>query len=380
MPTDPTSPSLLFQLLLLLEQAMVPSAAAIRVVMLTVFGVLLTLQVGAMGIQFLRGRSIWEELFWVVLRSSLVIWLLYNYSDMLEGAIRWAGLLGLSANGSAISIAQFLDPGELIKMGLRGGRGLYRLYAAATGLRGLGLSLVWFLCWLGYVAAFSCMALNLLRWEAEALLAAVWGLVTIPFLVYRQTTWIGQGAVNFLVNMACKFGLAGLLVSVLFSFERLVTVPDTIGLEGAVILILGVWFIAGLFFSVNRLASALVQGIPSLAGSHLIGAAVATVAGTAAVLGGGTALVAGSAGLTGRAALATARQLSGTLAARRAGESPLGALRHARQYVQESSRAGRVSGAVSHFGSRQAHQSLRHAMQVARYAGGSDTPHGGISA
>jgi type IV secretion system protein TrbL len=377
MPPDTTSPSLLFSMLTVLEQAMVPSAIAIRNIMLGVFGILLTCQLAYAGLQFIRGKSVGEQVFWMVLRASLVSWLLYEYPDMLEGGIRWAGQLGLSANQSAITVAQFLDPGEILKVGLRGGRSLYRLYATSTGLTHLGLSLSWFLFWLAYIAAFGSMALNLLRWEADVLLGAVWGLVTLPFLAYTQTTWIGQGAISFVVNAACKFGLAGLLISVLFTFERIITAPNNVSLEGAMILLIGVWFIAGLFFSVNRLASSLIQGLPSLAGGQLIGAALATAAGLTAVATGGVGVVTGAAGLTARGAMATARQLSGTLAARGQGESLGQALRHAGQYVQRSTHPA-TSTQLAHFGGRQLQTSLRRAMQVARY-GGNDIPRGGVS-
>lgn len=365
---DPTSPSKLMEVLLVFEQALISAETSIRTKMLLLLTLTVLLQLLWVAVQMLRGQSVVYEGMLLLVRTSLVVWLEYQFPSLLRGAIRWAGTLGLAVLGDSITVAQYLDPSAVLVLGLKAGNSLYGMYDTTSALLSPVLAITWLLTWLLYVAAFAYMAVTIFLWQVQALFAAAWAMALIPCLAFRGTAWIGRGTLSYLVNAANQFGLGALVIAVVFRLAPILQVPTTISFRGALLYMLAALTAATTLFFINKLASGLIQGIPALAGAQLLasaGAGVAavsaTVFGAGAVLAGGGALAAGS----GRLGVATARQLAGTYTGLQQGSSLGSAWR---QGYAGATAPARLTGINTRLASAAVSQSARTLRQTANIA------------
>jgi len=372
------------QILDSVQRTLLPAVATLRHQMVFWFGLFLLLDLVALTYAVVfNGRRI-AGIAGLLFKGGLLWWLLYNFQDFVEGVIMLFARLGLTAGGQHVALTQFLDPGQYLKLALEAAEPLIQAAANTSWMSMLSTGLLYQGLALALLGAFAVMALHIFIWQMEMLIAEVMLLVLIPTLCFRATQWVGQSLLALIMNLALKFGLGALLVSLTLPLVgKLSSMPGgaMITIRQAVLTVVGGWAFAVLFFAVNRLASGLASGIPQLTGGLLVGAAAGSAALVGAVVSGGTSLglgtVTGGARVT-QLGMGTVGAVQG-LMTRGPGTPLLAAARTgatqslASPLAQRLSRIGTTTGgwATGH-----AQRSLRQFADVTRYVGQDHGGHG----
>jgi type IV secretion system protein TrbL len=356
------------QILIGLQQAILPGVATVRDQLVFWFSLLLWLQALRVVYGLFWNGHILESALAMLIKGAVCWWFLYNYQAFFEGLVRFFVGTGLTFSGGAVSVAQFLDPGEYLRIATRVAQPLKQAMDNSMGLTTVGLALGYFLLWLGMYAAFAVMALNIFIWQVEILLASAVGMLLIPTLLTRWTAFAGGGIVSFIVNKAFKMGAAATMVGLTFPLvqKSLTLTQGPVSLSRVVVVVIGAWCFSALFFTVSRLAGGMIAGIPQSGVGDLVRHAVATVVGGVALGAGGTALAAGGTSLALRAG-SRGLLMAGARATATAGTPQLATRMGtiAAQYAGTSGRLAASSGV----------RSFRHFADLTRYVGSDHTGH-----
>ena len=315
------------------------------------------------------------------------------FLGMLEQEGVWLGLL---ATGNRIQVAQFLDPGALVRMGIESGWVLWQAYTNNMGWKLFPIvGAAYFLAWLAYVCAFMVMAYKVFWWQVELLLMGLAGMVLLPSLVLRPTAFVASGVLGYAANAFARFLLGSLIAGLLWNVlptltdlalpigqVRLVTVD--LKIQEAFYAVGLAWTLAACFLAVNRMAGVLTSGVPGMAGGQSLGSLVHMMMGAgAAMVTAGGAAVAGALGAARVGAAGTQALLGAGAGASRAllSQQTIG---QAAREVYSSAMAGMQGGPQSQLGQLMERtsavtqtaqrQTLRHLMQ----SGGGDTAFRGV--
>jgi len=365
------------------QRTLMPGAATVREQMVFWFGLFLWLEVlHLVWAVLFNGRRI-ASIAGILVKGCLLWALLYQFPYFFEAIVGFFTRIGLTVGQNRVALAQFLDPGAYLRLASTAVEPVHAAMMANFGLTSLGTGVAYFALWLAFLVAFAVMAGHVFIWQMEALISSVMLLVLIPTLCFRATQWIGQAMFAFVMNLALKFGLGAILVSLTFPLMDKLTLPagQPVGLQPVAVMVIGGWVVAALFFTVNRLASGLASGIPQLTGGLLVGAAAGSAAVVGAVLSGGASLglwtVATSA-TAGRLGLGAAGATRGLLT-RSAGTPLLTAARSGAQRTLASHVATRLytlQRATTPIAVGQGYRSLRHFADASRYVGADHGSHG----
>lgn len=260
------------------------------------------------------------------LRLILVLTAIHRWPWFLQMLQEEGIWLGLLATGNRLHLEQFLDPGALVRLGIESGGVLWQAYVNNMSWTLIPIAgVAYLLAWLAYVCAFMVMAYKVFWWQVELLLMGLSGMVLLPSLVFRPTTFVASGVLSYAANAFVRFFLGSLLAGLLWNvLPTLTTVALPLGqvrlqaidlkIQEAVYAVGLAWTMATCFLAVNRMAGVLTSGVPGMAGGqsvgsfvHMVtgaGAALLTAGGTAAygALGAGRAVVAGGQAVQGMAA------------------------------------------------------------------------------
>jgi type IV secretion system protein TrbL len=296
----------------------------------------------------------------LLVRITMVLLLLDRWPWFLSGLRDLAISLGLVATGNTLDLAEFLDPGMLVKAGIDSGAVLWRAVQKNMGWTSPFLGLVFTAAWLLYVGAYMVMAYKVFWFQVEMLLASLAGLCVLPLLCFRPTAFVATGLIAYSANMAVRFLittiLAGALWNHLATLTALVRPQTTLTLAAVDFTIQECFYaaavavvLAAAFLSINRIAGMLTSGVPGLAGGDNVGSVVRLVT------GGVMAMVTGGAGLA-TAGLGAARLgaagVQGVLGAARAVDAPgtAASLGEATRQIYAGGRAAMGGGAQAHLG------------------------------
>ena len=365
------------------ERAILPGAATVREQLVFWFGLFLWLEVLRFcWVLLFNGRRA-ADLAGILLKGVCLWWLVYHFPAVFEGVIGLFVRLGLTAGQQRVSIAQFLDPGQYLRLAYQAAQPLHAAMTSHLGLTSFGTGLGYLLLWLAFLASFAVMAGHVFVWQIEMLIAGVMLLTLLPTLAFRATQWIGQAVFGFVMNLAMKFGLGAFLVSLTFPLMDKLSIPagEPVSFQRVAVMVIGGWVFAFLFFAVNRLASGLASGIPQLTGGLLVSAAAGSAAVVGAAVSGGGSLglgLLGGGAAGGRLGLGAAGAVRG-ITARSAGTPLLTAARTGAQGALTrplAQRLGAVGTAGTRLAVRQGQQSLRQFADASRYVGADHGSHG----
>jgi type IV secretion system protein TrbL len=248
--------------------------------------------------------------FGLLIQLALVSWALTKWPWFLDGLCDLAISIGFLATGDQLTIADFLDPGALIKLGLSSASVLWGAFKAHLGITTPVAAIIFFVAWLGYCAAFAVMAFKVFWWQVELLIAGAAGMCLLPTLIFPRTAFIATGVLSYAANMFARFLLGALLAGVLWkNLDTFGLVPDLArkvsedaAIQAAFAATGTAWILAACFLGVNKMAGMLTSGIPGMAGGQSLGSLARLVTiGAAAVTTAGAATVAGSLGMAGGA-------------------------------------------------------------------------------
>jgi type IV secretion system protein TrbL len=299
------NPGIFAQLLHALQQALQPGLGAMRPYILGLFGFLAFLELVRLAAGWVLGAAgVPQSAIRFLLRSGVLLWVVLEYPLMVSLVMESFVKLGLIAGGQAITVAQFLDPGAYLAIGIQVGDVLYQRVTANIGLSTIPMALAYLVAWVFFLLAYGVMALSVFILQVEFTLTIMAAVVMLPFAVLHGTGWIAQGAISYPLNVGFRFFILALLASVVFPLLGQITTPTGVvaTLQHAVVMILAAWMMAFLFYKGPQIAAGILAGMPSLSAGQVLQAA----AGTALV--GGAALTLGSA-----AAGAGMRVVGGTI-------------------------------------------------------------------
>jgi type IV secretion system protein TrbL len=307
-----------------LQAALDPGLTALRPFVVWLLGVLVFFESVRLAVGWLLGQADWHAAaLRFVLRTGMLVWVIAEYPLLTTQLYQSFVQLGLLTGSNALTVQQFLDPGTYLGTGLQVGKVLYNTLLANVGLTTIPLALGYLLAWVAFLLGYAIMALSVFLLQVEFTIASTAALLMLPFLGFRGTGWMAQGAISYVVNGGFRFFILALLASAVFPLlTQLTGSPSPTApppsLEAAFVMVLASLTMAFLFVKGPAIAAGILSGSPALSAGQALqavagGALLATgigAAGGAAIGTAGRALAAGGQGLVqGGTALRTAARL-----------------------------------------------------------------------
>lgn len=270
-----------------------------------------------------QGDDVIAKLIKKVLYVGAFAYIIGNF-NMLAGIVfRSFSGLGLLASGSAITQAEFLQPGRLAKVGIDAGAPILAQISNMAGFPEVFANIdaiaVLFLAWLVLIVSFFVLAVQLFVTLIEFKLTTLAGFVLVPFALWNKTSFLAEKVLGNVISSGIKVLVLAVIVGIgtgLFA-EFTVSPGTEPSIDHALVIMLAALSMLGLGIFGPGIATGLVSGAPQLGAGAVAGTAVGVaglaVAGGAAVAGAGSAVAAGARMAPGAARAAIG---GGTAAAR----------------------------------------------------------------
>ncbi len=278
-----------------------------------------------------------EEVIGKLIKKTLYVgafaFIIGNFNNLAGILFRSFAGLGLVASGSTLTQAQFLQPGQLAKVGVDAARPIMAQISDMTGFPEVFVNLdvitVLFLAWLVVIVSFFVLAVQLFVTLIEFKLTTLAGFVLVPFALWNKTSFLAERVLGNVVSSGIKVLVLAVIVGIGTGlFVQFQVPPGTEpSIDLALTIMLASLAMLGLGIFGPGIATGLVSGAPQLgagaAAGTALGAAGLAVAGGAAIATGGAAVAAGARMLPG-AARAASSMASGAKSAYQAGAAASG--------------------------------------------------------
>ena len=215
--------------------------------------------------------------------------------------------LGLTASGSGMTPAQFLQPGQLAKAGIDAARPIMAQISEMTGFpevfANLDVIVVLLLAWLVLIVSFFVLAVQLFITLIEFKLTTLAGFLLVPFALWNKTGFLAERVLGNVVSSGIKVLVLAVIVGIGTGlFAEFQTPPGAEpSIDHALTIMLAALAMLGLGIFGPGIATGLVSGAPQLGA----GAAAGTALGVAGMaVAGGAAIGAGSAAVAAAARMA----------------------------------------------------------------------------
>jgi len=228
--------------------------------------------------------------------------ILGNFNSLAGILFRSFAGLGLTASGSGMTPAQFLQPGQLAKAGIDAARPIMAQISDMTGFpevfANLDVIVVLFLAWLVLIVSFFVLAVQLFITLIEFKLTTLAGFVLVPFALWNKTAFLAERVLGNVVSSGIKVLVLAVIVGIGTGlFAEFQTAPGAEpSIDHALTVMLAALAMLGLGIFGPGIATGLVSGAPQLgagaAAGTALGVAGMAVAGGAAVAAGGAAVAA----------------------------------------------------------------------------------------
>ncbi len=254
------------------------------------------------------GEDVSAKLIRKTLYVGAFAFIIGNFNTLAEIVFRSFAGLGLLASGSALSQAEFLQPGRLASIGIDAGNPLLEQISNLSGFPkvfgNLDSILVLFLAWLVVIVSFFFLAIQLFVTLIEFKLTTLAGFVLVPFALWNKTAFLAEKVLGNVVASGIKVLVLAVIVGIGTGlFAEFQAVPDEPSIDHALVVMLAALALLGLGIFGPGIATGLVSGAPQLGA----GAAAGTTLGVAGMAAGAAAVATG----VGGAVLAGARMAPG---------------------------------------------------------------------
>ncbi len=250
------------------------------------------------------GDDIMGKLIKKVLYVGAFAYIIGNF-NMLAGIVfRSFSGLGLLASGSAITQAEFLQPGRLAKVGIDAGAPILAQISDMAGFPEVFANIdaiaVLFLAWLVLIVSFFVLAVQLFVTLIEFKLTTLAGFVLVPFALWNKTSFLAEKVLGNVISSGIKVLVLAVIVGIGTGLFAEFTVPPGTepSIDHALVIMLAALSMLSLGIFGPGIATGLVSGAPQLGAGAVagtaLGAAGMAVAGGAAVAGVGSAVAAGA--------------------------------------------------------------------------------------
>ncbi len=254
-----------------------------------------------------------------VLYIGFFAFILNNFNSLSKIIFNSFAGLGLEASGSGLSAAQFLQPGQLARVGVQAGQPILTYISTLTGyvsfFENFVQIVILLIAWLVVVVSFFVLAVQLFIAILEFKLTTLAGFVLVPFALWKGTAFLAERVLGNVVASGIKILVLAVIVGIGTTLFGQFTnaMQGTPSLNTALDLVLASLALFGLGIFGPGIAGGLVAGAPQLGAGAAIGTAAGAIglgmAGAGAVALGARGI--GAAAGAGGAAVRSAASLAG---------------------------------------------------------------------
>ena len=293
----------------------------------------------AMGHATGQGEDVMAKLLRKVLYVGAFAYIIGNFNWLSGIVFRSFAGLGLTASGSTMTMATFLQPGRLAKTGIDAAAPILQQISEMAGFPEVFINIapivVMFLAWLIVIISFFVLAVQLFVTLIEFKLTTLAGFVLVPFALWNKTAFLAEKVLGNVVSSGIKVLVLAVIVGIGTGlFAEFQVTPSEPSIDHALVVMLASLAMLALGIFGPGIATGLVSGAPQLGAGAMAGAAMGA-AGTAVAVGAaatgvGSAVAAGArmapaaAKMAGNGARAAASTASSARSAYQAGSAAAG--------------------------------------------------------
>lgn len=286
-----------------------------------------------------QGEDVMAKLLRKVLYVGAFAYIIGNFNWLASIVFRSFAGLGLTASGSTLSMATFLQPGRLAKTGIDAAAPILQQISEMAGFPEVFINIapivVMFLAWLIVIISFFVLAVQLFVTLIEFKLTTLAGFVLVPFALWNKTAFLAEKVLGNVVSSGIKVLVLAVIVGIGTGlFAEFQVSPSEPSIDHALVVMLASLAMLALGIFGPGIATGLVSGAPQLGAGAMAGAAMGA-AGTAVAVGAaatgvGSAVAAGArmapaaAKMAGSGARAAASTASSARSAYQAGSAAAG--------------------------------------------------------
>ncbi|MDR2013605.1 MAG: P-type conjugative transfer protein TrbL [Rhodanobacter sp.] len=263
-----------------------------------------------------QGDDVIAKLLRKVLYVGAFAYIINNFNLLAGIVFRSFAGLGLTATGSTLSMATFLQPGRLAKTGIDAAAPILTQIGDMAGFpevfANIAPIVVMFLAWFIVIVSFFVLAIQLFITLIEFKLTTLAGFVLIPFALWNKTSFLAEKVLGNVVSAGIKVLVLAVIVGIgMGLFAEFQTTPAEPSVDHALVVMLAALAMLMLGIFGPGIATGLVSGAPQLGAGAMAGAAVGAAGAVAAA--GALATGVGGAALAGaRMAPAAAKMAAST--------------------------------------------------------------------
>ncbi len=286
-----------------------------------------------------QGEDVMAKLLRKVLYVGAFAYIIGNFNWLSGIVFRSFAGLGLTASGSTLTMATFLQPGRLAKTGIDAAAPILQQISEMAGFPEVFINIapivVMFLAWLIVIISFFVLAVQLFVTLIEFKLTTLAGFVLVPFALWNKTAFLAEKVLGNVVSSGIKVLVLAVIVGIGTGlFAEFQVTPTEPSVDHALVVMLASLAMLALGIFGPGIATGLVSGAPQLGAGAMAGAAMGA-AGTAVAVGAaatgvGSAVAAGArmapaaAKMAGNGARAAASTASSARSAYQAGSAAAG--------------------------------------------------------
>lgn len=250
-----------------------------------------------------QGDDVMAKLIRKVLYVGAFAYIIGNFNMLASVVFRSFAGLGLTASGSTVSMATFLQPGHLAKAGIDAAAPILQQISEMAGFPEVFVNIapivVMFLAWFIVILSFFVLAVQLFVTLIEFKLTTLAGFVLVPFALWNKTAFLAEKVLGNVVSSGIKVLVLAVIVGIGTGlFAEFPTTPGEPSIDHALVVMLASLAMLALGIFGPGIATGLVSGGPQLGAGAMAGAALGA-AGTAVAVGAaatgvGSAVVAGA--------------------------------------------------------------------------------------
>lgn len=250
-----------------------------------------------------QGEDVMAKLLRKVLYVGAFAYIIGNFNWLASIVFRSFAGLGLTASGSTLTMATFLQPGRLAKTGIDAAAPILQQISEMAGFPEVFINIapivVMFLAWLIVIISFFVLAVQLFVTLIEFKLTTLAGFVLVPFALWNKTAFLAEKVLGNVVSSGIKVLVQAVIVGIGTGlFAEFQVTPNEPSVDHALVVMLASLAMLALGIFGPGIATGLVSGAPQLGAGAMAGAAMGA-AGTAvevgaAATGVGSAVVAGA--------------------------------------------------------------------------------------
>lgn len=297
-----------------------------------------------------QGEDVMAKLLRKVLYVGAFAYIIGNFNWLASIVFRSFAGLGLTASGSTLTMATFLQPGRLAKTGIDAAAPILQQISEMAGFPEVFINIapivVMFLAWLIVIISFFVLAVQLFFTLIEFKLTTLAGFVLVPFALWNKTAFLAEKVLGNVVSSGIKVLVLAVIVGIGTGlFAEFQVTPNEPSVDHALVVMLASLAMLALGIFGPGIATGLVSGAPQLGAGAMAGAAMGA-AGTAVAVGAAASGVGSAVAAGARMAPAAAKMAA---SGARAAASTAGSARSAYQ-AGSAAAGGGFKGAAAGVG------------------------------